>query len=134
MIDVAAQGLSTALLANSTLTALLSASNAVFRTQAPATATRPYVVMIFSAGGTLNTSPRDAFDQRWSIKGVAETPTTAAAIAAQIRVALHNASITLPGSWKAMDCQELTIFEYAENVSGKQIWHGGAVYQLRATT
>jgi len=67
------------------------------------------------------------------IKAVADSAGTAASIAAQIRVALHNVSITLPSPWKALDCQELAVFEYAENVSGKQIWHTGAVYQLRAT-
>lgn len=135
MIDVAATGLRTALLANSTLTALLSTTTAVFRTQAPATALFPFVVMIHSAGGTQNSSPRDAFDQRWSIKAITDSSASAAvAIAAQIRLALHKQTITLPGSWKAMDCQELAIFEYAENVSGKQFWHTGAVYQLRATT
>lgn len=133
MIDVAATGLRTALLANSSLTALLSTTTAIARTQAPDTLARPYVVMIHSAGGTQNTSPREAFDQRWSIKAVADSAGTAASIAAQIRVALHNVSITLPSPWKALDCQELAVFEYAENVSGKQIWHTGAVYQLRAT-
>lgn len=135
MIDTAATGLRAALLANGTLTALLSTTTAVFRTQAPATAVLPYVMMIHSAGGTQNTSPRDAFDMRWSIKAISDTSAAnAAAIAAQIRLALHNQAITLPGTWKAMDCQELAVFEYAENVSGKQIWHTGAVYQLRATT
>jgi uncharacterized protein DUF3168 len=134
MIDAAATGLRTALLANGTLTALLSTTTAVFRTQAPATAAIPYVVLIHSAGGTQNTSPRDSFDMRWSIKAIADTAAGAAAIAAQIRLALHNQTITLPGTWKAQDCQELAVFEYAENVSGKQIWHTGAVYQLRATT
>ena len=140
MIDVAATGLRTALKANAALLALLPDAEAIFRTQAPPTSSaavqypRPYVVMIHSAGGTQNTSPRDAFDQRWSIKAVADTPSAAAAIAAQIRAALHHQTITLPSTWKAMDCQELNVFEFAENVSGKQVWHTGAVYQIRATT
>jgi hypothetical protein len=134
MIDVAATGLRTALLANASLTALLSTTTAVWVTQAPVTAVRPFVLMIHSAGGTQNTSPREAFDVRFSIKGVADSGGASAAIAAQIRAALHNQQITLPSPWKSMDCQELAVFEFAENVSGKQIWHTGAVYQLRATT
>ena len=134
MIDVAATGLRTALLANTSLTALLSTTTAIARTQAGSTLARPYVVMSHAAGGTQNTSPREAFDQRWIIQAIADTPTASANIAAQIRAALHNQAITLPSPWKAMDCQELAVFEFAENVSGKQIWHTGATYQLRATT
>lgn len=133
MIEVAATGIRTALLANGTLTALLSTTYAVYTTQAPATAVLPYVLLQHAAGGTVNTSPREAFDMRFNVKGLADSAAAASSIAAQIRVSLHNGTITLPGSWKALDCQELAVFEYAENVSGKQIWHIGAVYQLRAT-
>jgi hypothetical protein len=131
MIDAVNEAIYNKLNGTSAVTTLLSSATAVYFHQAPTTAIMPYIVYILAGGGSDNDTPVDSGDLAYYIKGVAETASTAGAIAVAIYNALHEASMSIDSPWSVYRCQHNEPLMFPENAERKQFWHSGGSYRIR---
>ncbi len=138
MIQTVEKAIRARLAAASALTDLVGAR--IYSIQAPAAAALPLIVIQLTGGGSPNDSPRDTLDLIVTVRATAtdadgSSGAAGAKVAADlIRVALHNASLTLDAPWTAYDIQHETAFAYVENIDRRQYYHAGGTYRIRATT
>ena len=121
----------TALSSDNTLTALLSASDAIYNGPVPRGVSLPWIQISLASGMEDTTSPRDLRNLIYNIKAVANTITQADAIAERIHVLLHRQQLTMDtwhNFWMARD----TIIRYTEpRPNGRFVAHVGGSYRIR---
>jgi len=96
-MNVTEIGLYGKLAAATALTTLLSAATAIYPTQAPQGTSMAYVVYVYAGGGLENQNPSELHNTVYLVKGVAASIAAAGAIQAQIKAALHGATLTVTG-------------------------------------
>lgn len=131
MIDAVNEAIYNKLNGSSGVTTLLSSATSIYFAQAPTTAVMPYIVYILAGGGSDNDTPVDSGDLAYYIKGVAETASSAGAIAGALRDALHESTPAIDAPWSIYRCQHNEPLMFPENVDRKQIWHAGGSYRIR---
>src|SRR5574341_506459 len=81
------------------IAAAVNGGSAIFDTQAPAGQSYPYVVFQYVAGGDENLTALDTRSELWQVKAVTDNHAAAGTLAAAIRNALHDQSLTVSG-WR----------------------------------
>jgi hypothetical protein len=124
-------GLYNALKANSTLTAALSATTAIYNTMAPQGTSMAYVVFNWAGGGLENINPSDLHNIVYNVRAVADDTAEASTIQGYIKSALHKATLTVSGYTNFYTACEDEI-QYAEETSdGQVIHHRGYAVRIR---
>lgn len=131
MITIIAKGLRAKLTGDATISASVGAR--VYLENAGEDSALPYIVMSLVSGGSTNDTPRDALDEMWQIKAVADAGATALTLESAIRAALHDAAITYDAPWYHLDCQHESPFYFVEHADRRQYYHAGGTYRIRAT-
>src|SRR5574342_1164335 len=133
MIDTLNKGIYSKLNGNSAVTAALSSSTAIYFGLAPVDTVKPYIVYSIAGGGAENESPLDAEDVTFTVKAIAGSALAAGSIAGKIRTALHEQLLSLDAPWNCYRMQETAVLMYPETIEGKQFWHAGGNYRVRAS-
>lgn len=115
-------------------TAIISAlgGTAIYDTQAPLQAAKPYLIYSYQGGGDTNFIPRAAIDVTYQVKAVSEDQGEANDLADLVRSRLHDADLILASPWTAYRCQHTSGFKFLENDGRKQYYHAGGLYRIRA--
>ena len=131
-VNAVKTGLYSKLTGDSTLTALLSASTAVYDSTAPEGTDPPYVVFQKLDGQARHTMSGHAFtDSTFLVKAITDEPSKliAGSIAERVDTLLADGSLTLStGSQMVMRRQQ--DIEYDERVDGRVLRHVGATYLI----
>ena len=129
MIGPILLGIRAALVADDALNAVTQWYHAV----APGSATVPYGVIQYAAGGDTNETPLDELDEDWTVKIVDTDAARAMTLGDAVRTTLHNATLTLGAGWTAYDCEHTgPAFFLPEQVESTQYFHAGSTYRIRA--
>ena len=118
------------------VTTLLATTTNIFETEAPRSAAFPYVVYFLHGGiGDELSNPDRHINILITIKAVSATSiASAGAIASAVDTALHNQSLTVTG-WTVIQCARDWPVRYTEHgIDGREIYHAGGIYRLRAGT
>ena len=130
-MNVTAIGLYNKLSGTSGLTNLLSAATAIYPGAAPQGTARPYVVYLYAGGGLENITPSELHNTLYIVKGIADSPSVAGNIQAQIKTALHGTTLTVSGYTNFYTACEAEVDMYEVNREGGFIWHRGYYVRIR---
>lgn len=133
MSQVVRRALYSKLTGDTTLTALLSASTAIYHAVAPDTADYPFVIFNKQSGVPRYTFAAKAFDNElWLVKGVDRNSTANAAddIASRLDALLTDGALTISGETQ-MSLRRESDVEYTETEGDQTYRHAGALYRLR---
>lgn len=118
-------------LAHGTALIGLLGGTAIYNSQAPRDAQRPYVVFSLASGIEENLTPRDSQRMVYLVKGVADSLYNAGQIADEINHLLHGATLTVGGATNFWTARE-TVVRYQEiDPAGHAIGHAGGEYVIR---
>lgn len=117
-------------LRNRLIAAGVNGGAAIFDTQAPLGTAYPYIIFQYVGGGDENQTALDTRDEVWLVKAVTDDHSSAHSLAAAIRAALHQQSLSLSG-WGHLTTQQLDHVWQVENLSRQQIYHAGASFRIR---
>ena len=130
-MKVTAIGLYNKLAAASGLTALLSATTAIYPDIAPQGTAMPYVVYSYAGGGLENINPSELHNEVYIVKGVDDERSVASNIQAQIKSALHLQTLTVSGYTNLwMACEGQVNFHEVDR-EGKSLFHQGYYVRIR---
>lgn len=117
------------------ITSLLSSATAIYAKQAPLGAEMPYIVFGVQAGGRDNRYAGDHDDVYYTVKAVADAAANGALVAEQIadaiEEALHEATLTVEGSWTNRHTQVMSDIAYVETFNEVTYVHAGRIVRLR---
>lgn len=124
-------GLYNKLAAAGGLTTLLDTTTSIYPGVAEQAADKPYVIYSYAGGGLENINPSELHSTMYIVKGVADSVSVAGAIQAQIKAALHLATLTVTGYTNFyMACGgEVQLNETLTD--GKMAWHRGYYVRIR---
>lgn len=120
----------TRLTGDTTLTGLLSATDAVFHQRAPQDAQTPYVIFQKTSGNPRYTFADHLQYETWMVKGVARgLGGRAEDIAARLDIVLTDAPIA-PAGHDVLYLRRETDIDYPEDDGAETFRHVGATYRL----
>ena len=98
---------------------------------APNDTALPYVVFQWQGGGEQNLTPSRIRNVVYTVKAVAYTKSSAAVLAEQLDLALHDQTLSVSGwtNWATTREDDVQLAEVAED--GRVFWHIGAIYRFR---
>lgn len=116
-------------------TAIIAAlgGTAIYNLQAPAKTNPPYLIIGYQSGGDTHITPKPEADVTYLVKCVSMAQPQASQVADLLRTRLDECDLALDAPWVAYRCQHMTIVLYVENVDGRQVYHHGGTYRIRAT-
>jgi hypothetical protein len=122
----------TAMTANTSLGTLLASGTAIYFTQAPDSATLPYVVFSYAGGpGHENQTRHETVDELVYVRGYAARPDVAGSISAQIDATLHGVALNVSGwaNFWTTRTQNISGLDLATNQ--EKTWSRGSFYRIR---
>jgi hypothetical protein len=118
------------LLRSGTVNALVKGR--IYRDQAPADATMPYIVYTLNAGGDSNETATERGLLMYAVMGVDSRSGMSHAVAAALHADLHRqAALALENSWVATDVKRTSILSQIENDDREQYYINGGLYRWR---
>ena len=124
-------GLYSKLTGNSTLTAALSTTTAIYNTVAPQGTSLPYVTFNWAGGGLENINPSELHNVVYVVKALADDAGEAGTIQGYIKSALHGTTLTVSGYTNFYTACEEEIQYVEQTRDGQVIHHRGYVVRVR---
>lgn len=108
-------------------------SDRIYNELAPESASLPYIVLMWNAGGMVNSDPTEQGDTRHMVKVISSSGAEAATIANAIKADLHEADLSLDAPWSGIRCQCLNAVKFVELEERAQYHHNGWIVRVRVS-
>jgi hypothetical protein len=113
----------------SAITTLLGSAK-IYKSIAPQGTALPFVVFQWQGGGDENVTPRNSVNVVYTVKAVGSTLVSVDNIDAQIKIALHEQTLTVTG-WTNYRTQREDAVDFVEvDEAGVVTYHRGAIYRI----
>lgn len=114
----------------SAITTLLGGNAKIYNKIAPQGTALPYVIFQWQGGGDENVTPRDSVNVVYTVKALGTTLVVVDNIDEQIKLALHEQTLTVTG-WTNYRTQREEAVDLVETEeTGQIVYHRGAMYRI----